>query len=84
MALEVAVDPDLCIGSGDCVRTLPAAFFLDEDLGVTVPTVDAAGADLDLLIRAARSCPTQAIGVARDGTALYGSTAGSRESEATR
>ena len=84
MAMAVSVDPDLCIGSGDCVRTVPAAFLLYEDLGVTVPTLDAAQADVDLLLRAARSCPTQAIAVARDGTTLYGSTGGGTTSEGTR
>jgi ferredoxin len=76
MALEVSVDPDLCIGSGDCVRTLPTAFVLDDALGVSVPTSNAADADPDLLVRAARSCPTQAIVVARDGIIQNGPTGG--------
>ena len=37
MTIEVTVDPDLCIGSGDCVRILAAAFRIDEAAGVSVP-----------------------------------------------
>lgn len=72
MAVEVSVDPELCIGSGDCVRLVPSAFAIDEAQGVSVPLPDAAAADPDLLVRAARGCPTQAIRVvAADGTVLH-------------
>lgn len=85
MALEVSVDPDLCIGSGDCVRTVPAAFELDEQLGVSLVTGLAMTSDPELVLRAARMCPTQAIAVARDGAALHGSVRAARTgSEAPR
>ena len=33
----VSVDPELCIGSAECVRLLPAAFQIDESRGVSAP-----------------------------------------------
>ena len=72
MSASVSIDPDLCIGSGDCVRLVPEGFELREDLGVSVPLPGAAGLDLDLLVQAAVGCPTQAIRVvAPDGTVLH-------------
>lgn len=61
----VTVDADLCIGAGDCARLVPAAFRIDETLGVSVPLAGAATADVGSLLQAARSCPTQAIRVTR-------------------
>jgi ferredoxin len=61
MEPEVTVDPELCIGSGDCVRLLPAAFRIDESLGVSVPQPGAAMQDRRLLLRARSNCPTHAI-----------------------
>ena len=72
MPPKVSVDPELCIGSGDCGRIAPGAFHLDDDLGVSVPLAGAATTDLALLLRAAMNCPTQAIRVvAEDGTVLH-------------
>jgi ferredoxin len=63
MSVQVSIDPDLCVGSGECVRIAPAAFELDDEEGVSHPTTIAAGTDLAILLEAARSCPTQAIAV---------------------
>lgn len=63
MGLVVSVDPELCIGSADCVRLLPAAFRIDESIGVSVPLAGAGGADRALLLRARANCPTHAIDV---------------------
>ena len=63
MPLRVSVDPELCIGSGDCVRLLPGAFRIDESLGVSVPLPGAAAAEPGLLRRARGNCPTHAIAV---------------------
>lgn len=60
---QVTVDPDLCIGSAECVRILPGAFRIDESLGVSVPQPAARSADLELLAEAVRSCPTGALHV---------------------
>ncbi len=59
--LPVRVDPDLCIGTGDCVRLAPRAFRIDEAAGVSVPQAGAATTDRALLEEAAFSCPTRAI-----------------------
>ena len=61
MAALVSVDPELCIGAADCVRLLPAAFQIDESLGVSVALPGAATVDRVLLFRARRNCPTHAI-----------------------
>jgi ferredoxin len=58
---RVSVDPELCIGSGDCVRLLPESFRLDDPLGVSVPKPGALTADRVLLLRARSNCPTHAI-----------------------
>ena len=71
MGVEVSVDPELCIGSGDCVRLVPAAFRIDENQGVSVPLEDSASADVALLVRAARGCPTQAIRIVQAGEVLH-------------
>lgn len=60
---RVTVDPELCIGTAECVRILPAAFRIDRSRGVSVPTDAAADADPARLAEAVRSCPMQAIRV---------------------
>jgi ferredoxin len=63
--VQVHIDPDLCIGSAECVRILPEAFRLLKERGVSVPTECAPDADPDRLNEAVRSCPTGAISVIR-------------------
>jgi len=63
--VRVHVDPDLCIGSAECVRILPEAFELVKARGVSVPTEHAPDADPARLDEAVRSCPTGAISVIR-------------------
>lgn len=58
--LEVEVDVDLCIGSGDCERLAPGAFELVDDVSVVR---DPESVDEETLRRAERSCPTGAITV---------------------
>jgi ferredoxin len=71
---RASVDPDLCMGSGECVRIVPAAFVLDDDANVSRPLPGAALVALELLLDAARSCPTNAIEVrAEDGAVLVAS-----------
>jgi ferredoxin len=60
---RVTVDPDLCIGSGECVRLLPDSFRIDERRGVSTPQPGVVTADRALLDEAAESCPTRAITV---------------------
>ncbi len=74
MSAAVSVDGELCIGSGECVRLAPAAFVIDESLGVSVPLQGAGDVPLETLIAAARSCLTTAISVvAEDGEVLVAS-----------
>jgi len=64
---QVTVDPDLCIGSAECVRVLPDAFRIDETLGVSVPQPAARTADRVSLAEVVRNCPTGAIQVVACG-----------------
>jgi ferredoxin len=61
VALEVRVDPDLCVGTGDCWRLAPVAFQLDEARGVSVVRPGAEAVARDVLDEAAFNCPTRAI-----------------------
>lgn len=68
MGLEVEIDRDVCMGSGNCVYEAEGAFDLDDDTIAFV--VDVGGAPEDKVIAAARKCPTHAITVRRDGARL--------------
>ena len=66
MEPNVWIDPDLCVGTADCTRTAPGIFELDESLGIAVlreGALDPAtfDAQLALVEKAARECPTSAI-----------------------
>jgi ferredoxin len=63
MSAQVTVDPDLCIGSAECVRILPDAFEIDEARGVSVPRPAARAAEPLVLAEVVRSCPTRAVRV---------------------
>jgi ferredoxin len=64
---RVTVDPELCVGTAECVRLAPQAFEIDEHRGVSVPRPGAASTELAVLQEAAFNCPTRAITV--DGEA---------------
>ena len=66
--LEIEVDREVCMGSGNCVFWAPGTFELDGDDVATVVDPDAAG--VDEVLQAARNCPTRAIAVRRDGEPL--------------
>ena len=68
MDLEVAIDRDVCMGSGNCIYAAPGVFDLDDDSVAFI--VDPAGSPEDNVITAARNCPTHAITVRRDGVSL--------------
>jgi ferredoxin len=59
----VRVDPDLCVGTGECVRLAPRAFRIDDRRGISVPQPGVEETELDLLEEAAFNCPTRAITV---------------------
>ena len=67
MGYAVSVDGDLCIGSGTCVVTAPAAFVFDADgIATVVPAAAAALSDEELR-DIARNCPSGAIALHQDG-----------------
>lgn len=64
-ALEVRVDVERCMGSGNCVYWAPATFDMaDEGYAVVI---DSAATELDTLRTAVEGCPTGAISLWRDG-----------------
>ena len=65
MALEISINRDVCMGSGNCAFWAPGVFDLDDD-GIAI-VVDADAQPEDKIVLAARGCPTQAISVVRDG-----------------
>ena len=67
--LRIEVDRDLCIGSGDCVATVPAVFELDDEGKARVIDPDAATSDE--ILEAARNCPVTAILVAGEEGDIY-------------
>ena len=69
-ALRITVDHGLCVGNAQCVGVAPRVFRHNEDRQSEV--VDPAGASEDLIMTAARLCPTGAIQVvdARSGEVL--------------
>jgi ferredoxin len=64
MALEVEIDREVCMGSGNCIYEAPGVFDLDDD-GVAF-VVNPVGSPEDKVIAAERKCPTHAITVRRD------------------
>ena len=68
MGLEIDIDRDVCMGSGNCVYTAPGVFELDDDSIARV--VDPEASPDEAILTAARQCPTHAITVRRDGDAL--------------
>lgn len=67
MAIEVVVDRARCVGTRACINAAPRTFALD-DAEVAV-VVDVGGDGEEAVIDAARSCPTGAISVIKDGDA---------------
>jgi ferredoxin len=68
VALEIEIDRDKCMGSGNCSFWAPGVFDLDDE-GISV-VLDPTAAPEDKIILAAQGCPTQAISVVRDGEKL--------------
>jgi ferredoxin len=68
MGIEIEIDRDVCMGSGNCMYGAPGVFDLDDDSIARV--VDANASSEDQILTAARQCPTGAITVRRDGVTL--------------
>jgi ferredoxin len=59
MARELIIDPDLCVGSGECAALAPDVFVLDD---ITARVIDGAPCrDLPAIEGAIAACPTGAI-----------------------
>jgi ferredoxin len=65
VALDIKIDRDACMGSGNCSFWAPGVFDLDDD-GIAV-IVDPEAASEEKIILAGQGCPTQAISITRDG-----------------
>jgi ferredoxin len=63
--LEISIDREVCMGSGNCSFWAPGVFDLDDE-GVAV-VIDTTAASEEKIILAAQGCPTQAIRLTRDG-----------------
>lgn len=83
---KLMIDRDLCIGAASCIAVAPSAFELDPDnkavlrRRVVPPTsgvtdradLEDATIDDEILLLAAKSCPTQAIVIFdEDGNKIY-------------
>ncbi len=68
MAVEIRIDREKCMGSGNCSFWAPSTFDLDDE-GIAI-VVDPEGDSDEKVILAAQGCPTQAISVWRDGDQL--------------
>ena len=63
MALDIQIDRDVCMGSGNCVFYVPGVLDLDDE-GIAV-VVDPNAGEEEQIVLAAKGCPTQAIKVFR-------------------
>ena len=66
--LDVKIDWDVCMGSGNCTFWAPDTFDLSEDGHAVV--IDAAATDEERLRVAAEGCPVGAISLWRNGAEL--------------
>ena len=66
--IEIDIDRDTCMGSGNCVFAAPGVFELDDDSVARVVNPEASPEEA--VVTAARQCPTHAITVRRDGEAV--------------
>jgi ferredoxin len=67
VALEIRINADTCMGSGNCAFWAPGVFDLDDN-GIAVVIDPGAEAD-DKILAAAAGCPTRSIIVIREGEA---------------
>ena len=61
MSVEIRIDREACMGSGNCSFWAPGVFELDDE-GIAV-VVDPTAAPEDKVVLAAQGCPTSAITV---------------------
>ncbi|MFC9735413.1 ferredoxin [Streptomyces roseolus] len=59
--MRISIDPDICMGAGQCALVSPDVFTQDDDgFGLVLPGRED-GAGGTLVREAARACPVQAI-----------------------
>lgn len=63
--LEIEIDRELCMGSGNCSFWAPGVFDLDDE-GIAI-VLDPTAAPEEKVILAGQGCPTQAISITKDG-----------------
>src|ERR1700748_3732534 len=68
VALDIRIDREACMGSGNCSFWAPGVFDLDDD-GIAI-VVDATAMPDDKIVLAAQGCPTQAIAIFDGDTKL--------------
>jgi len=68
VALEISINRDTCMGSGNCSFWAPGVFDLDDD-GIAI-VVDVHAQPEDKIVLAGQGCPTKAISIIRDGEKL--------------
>jgi ferredoxin len=66
--LEIAIDRDLCMGSGNCMFWAPDTFDLSEDGHAVV--IDPTASPEEKILIAAQGCPVGAISLWRNGRRL--------------
>lgn len=81
--MRVRVDRELCIGAASCIALLPEVFELDEEGKALIKALDGSktsewtdysklSVEAQLILEAARSCPTNAIIIEDDdGKQIY-------------
>lgn len=67
--IDIAIDRSLCVGSGPCFVLAPRAFALDDAMKAIA--LSASAEPEEVLLEAARECPTQAIYLSEDGIPIY-------------
>ena len=65
LTIQIQINRDKCMGSGNCVFWAPQAFDLDDE-GLSV-VLEPGDADEHQLMQAREGCPTGAISLWRDG-----------------
>jgi ferredoxin len=68
VALDIQIDREACMGSGNCGFWAPGVFDLDDD-GIAIVLDPGAQPD-EKIVLAGQGCPTQAIAIFRDGEKL--------------
>jgi ferredoxin len=64
-SLSIAIDRELCMGSGMCIMYAPSTFAHDD--GTKAVVIDPTGDSIEGILTAAEGCPTGALTVRTEG-----------------